>query len=139
MLMATFALCLPLLASDNFDSIKAKAEQGDTPAQCILGFCYSDGTGVEKDGVEAVKLYRKAADQGLVDAQSNLGRCYENGIGVEKDDVEAYAFYNLAGISYEKARGLRDELEKKMSPSQVAEGQCRTKELKARFVKPNAQ
>ena len=53
MLIATFALCLPLLASDNIDSIKAKADQGDAKAQDNLGCCYQNGFGVEKDEAEA--------------------------------------------------------------------------------------
>ena len=89
MLIATFALCLPLLASDNIDSIKAKADQGDAKAQDNLGDCYRKGDGVKKDLVEAVKWYRKSADQGDANAQGNLGCCYQNGFGVEKDEAEA--------------------------------------------------
>ena len=37
-----------------------------------LGGCYEDGTGVEKDVREAVRLYRLAADQGNAGAQNNL-------------------------------------------------------------------
>ena len=210
-LIAIFAVCMPLFANDDFDSLKAKAEQGDAKAQCVIGDCYAygegvakdeveavkwyrktaeqghaiaqfnlgigydngtgvekdeveavkwfrksadqgvaqaqfnlgvhyaNGTGVEKDEVEAVKWYRKSADQGFAQAQSNLGVHYANGRGVEKDEVEAYAFYNLSGINYDKARSARDELEKKMASSQVAEGQRRTKELQAEFAKFKSQ
>ena len=104
-----------------------------------LGCCYGNGEGVEKDEAESVKWYRKAAEQGNADAQYNLGCCYDNGHGVEKDQVEAYAFYNLAAISIQNAKDRREYLEKKMSPSQVAEGQRRTKELKAEVVKSKGE
>ena len=35
--------------------------KGDAGAQNDLGRCYYDGIGVEKDDLEAVKWYRKAA------------------------------------------------------------------------------
>jgi hypothetical protein len=62
-----------------------------------LGRCYLCGEGVQKDDVEAVKLFRKAVDQGYVGALEDLGGCYYSGSGVEKDLVEAYKWYLLAG------------------------------------------
>ena len=38
-----------------------------------VGLCYANGTGVEKDLVEAVRCYKLAADQGNAQAQSYLG------------------------------------------------------------------
>ena len=175
MLIATFALCLPLRASDKIDSIKAKAEQGDANAQFILGncyeygegvakdeveavkwyrksaeqgdamaqvslgFCYDSGTGVAKDEVEAVKWYRLAAEQGDVIAQLSLGICFNFGTGVAKDEVEAYAYYNLAAITNQVAREYRDAMDNVMSSTQRAEGQRRTKELKAELTKSKDQ
>ena len=107
------------------------AAQGDAAAQYNLGVCYANGTGVEKDFVEAVKWYRKAAEQGHAFAQSNLGVCYANGYGVEKDYAEAYAWWNLASKTNKDAAKYRDNLEKMMSPQQVADAQKRTKELRA--------
>ena len=83
MLIAIFALCLPLFATDNINLIMAKAEQGDAIAQNILGNRYANGKGVEKDEVEAVKWYLKAAEQGDDFAQFNLSLCYAKGKGVE--------------------------------------------------------
>jgi len=37
-----------------------------------LGLCYDYGIGVDKDEIEAVKWYRKAAEQGYSNAQYNL-------------------------------------------------------------------
>jgi hypothetical protein len=57
------------------------------------GLSYAFGRGVQKDEVEAVKWYRKAADQGHAEAQYNLGVCYKNGTGVTKDENEAVKWY----------------------------------------------
>lgn len=70
-------------------SIREKAEQGDSNAQCLLGKCYywSEGistntleyfkpTGLPTDHVEATEWFRKAAEQGHAEAQ----RCLNAGI-----------------------------------------------------------
>ena len=107
------------------------AEQGRARAQSTLGVRYANGEGVEKDYVEAVKWYRKAAEQEEAFAQFMLGFCYYNGNGVAKDFVDAYAWWNLASATDKAPGKSRDDLEKKMSPQQVAAAQARTKELRA--------
>ena len=107
------------------------AEQGYALAQYFLGRRYYEGEGVEKDYVEAVKWYRKAAEQGYAGGQFNLGVCYNNGKGVAKDYVEAYAWLNLASKADKGAAESRDDVEKTMTPQQVADAQKRTKELRA--------
>jgi hypothetical protein len=57
---------------------------------------YANGRGVEKDYVEAVKWYRKAAEQGDAKAQLNLGASYAKGDGVNKDTVQATKWYRKA-------------------------------------------
>ena len=52
------------------------AEQGHWAAQFQLAECYSQGYGVAKDAVEAVRWYRKAAEHGSVVAQSRLAWLY---------------------------------------------------------------
>ena len=54
---------------------------------------------MEKDAVEAVKCFRKAADLGNTDAMYNLGWCYLEGEGVEKDAVEAVKCFRKAADS----------------------------------------
>ncbi len=68
-----------------FLETKVKAEKGDAKAQTLLGdIMYGNGEGVDKDYVEAVKWYRKAADQGHAGAQVNLGlRSDERRVGKE--------------------------------------------------------
>jgi tetratricopeptide (TPR) repeat protein len=50
----------------------------------------------QKDYVEAVKWFRKAAEQGHALAQYNLGCCYDNGYGVSKDYLVAAKWYRKA-------------------------------------------
>jgi TPR repeat protein len=57
---------------------------------------YAVGQGVEKDAVEAVKWYRKAAERNIAQAQFNLAVCYEEGKGVKEDAVEAVKWYRKA-------------------------------------------
>jgi TPR repeat protein len=100
------------------------AEQGYARAQCNLGSCYYNGTGINKDPIKAVEWYIKAAKQGYASAQYNLGICDEHGKGVGKDltkAVEWYAkaaeqdnamaLYNL-GVCYENGYGVEKNLRK---------------------------
>ncbi len=84
-------------SAESFETIKAKAEQGDAEAQLNLGFMYADGEGVPQNAIEAVKCFRKAAEQGDAEAQLNLGFMYANGTeGVPKDAIEAAKWYRKA-------------------------------------------
>ena len=107
--------------NNEFLTVKAEAERGDATEQNNLGFMYANGDNVEKDQVEALKWYRKAADQGLAAAQNILGNMYRNGEGVEKDYAEAVKWYrksadqgdavaqNILGIMYEKGNGVEKD------------------------------
>ena len=86
-----------------------------------------------KDQVEAVKWFRKAAEQNDAAAQYNLGICYYNGDGVAKDPVEAYQWLLLAARQGdEDAKKNITELDSKLTPEQIAEGQRRAREFKPR-------
>jgi TPR repeat protein len=65
-------------------------------AQNNLGHMYEKGKGVEKDAVQAVHWFRKAAEQGGAQAQYNLGVMYLNGEGVKKDAVQAVRWFRKA-------------------------------------------
>lgn len=73
--------------------LQKSANQGYAPAQCNLGYHYSNGIGIQVDEVQAVYWYRKAADQGDATAQYNLGVCYSKGEGVNKSETSAFAWY----------------------------------------------
>ncbi len=107
------------------------AEQGDAPAQTILGVMYATGRGVPQDDAEAVRWYRRAAAQGDADAQFNLGVMYVDGQGVPQDYVQAHMWVNLAAAQgMEDARKARDILAKQMTPAQIAEAQRLAREWK---------
>ena len=107
------------------------AVQGYAPAQYSLGVRTFAGLGVARDQVQAVAWYRKAAQQGHTEAQAMLGYLYAiGGNGVAKDEVEAYAYWNLGGITEQTdIRNKLTILVEKMSPSKIAAGQKRSKEL----------
>jgi TPR repeat protein len=68
------------------------------PAQSNLGCMYNRGEGVEKDAVQAVHWYLKAAVQGYAVVQYNLGCMYDRGEGVEKDAVQAVSWWHKAAV-----------------------------------------
>jgi TPR repeat protein len=118
------------------------ADQGDIPAQDILGLMYSNGQGVPQDHAEAARWYRKAADQGDADAQFNLGLKYYKGQGVPQDYVEAYMWMDLAaspranGVEQKKYAEARDQIAKKMNSQQITEAQRRARERKLKSGAP---
>ncbi|MCQ2380638.1 MAG: hypothetical protein MJ025_06945 [Victivallaceae bacterium] len=68
--------------------------EDDPEAMCRLGKLYVvGGSGVEKNVIEAVRLFRLAARGNHREAQYNLGYCYENGLGVRPDDKMALFWY----------------------------------------------
>ena len=93
---------------------------------------YAGGDGVPKDTAQAVDWFRKAAESGDKDGQFNLGRVYARGEGVTRDYVAAYMWASLAAAqeSGKVAKTVRDDLEKRMSPTQIAEAQKLSREWK---------
>ena len=103
---------------------RLSAEQGLAKAQLFLGWMYQNGQGVGQDYKEAVKWYRLSAKQGLAKAQNNLGWMYQNGTGVLQDYALAYMWFYLSGSNgIESAVTNRNEIEKRMSPSQIEKAQ----------------
>ena len=74
------------------------AEQGGAMSQFILGMCYAEGKGVERNLKKAFELYSQAAEQGNAEAQYNLGVCYKNRDGVEQNLKEAIKWYKQAAL-----------------------------------------
>jgi TPR repeat protein/mono/diheme cytochrome c family protein len=86
------------------------ANKGNVPAMLRLADMYGrdltrmhphikSGTsflGVQKDQIQAVAWYKRAADAGSAFGMLQLGVCYENGEGVEKDADQAAALYAKA-------------------------------------------
>jgi uncharacterized protein len=100
--------------------LEKSAAQGERVGERGLADRYRTGTGVAKDPVRALELYRSAANKGDADAESWVGDAYENGWGgVRKDWSEALKWYVKAadqgdawaqmnvGEAYLKGDGLR--------------------------------
>ena len=85
--------------------LERAAEQGDSDAQCKIGFCYNEGKGVEQSYSKAAYCYKKAAEQGNNDAQYNIGVCYSEGKGVEQSySKAAYWWKKAAEEGHSKAQ-----------------------------------
>jgi TPR repeat protein len=107
------------------------AHQGDPDAQYRLGLMYEHGLSVPQDSAEAAAWYRRAADQGLKTAQWTLGSMYQIGSGVQQDYVKAYMWYDIsAAQGWRAPEFLKAQLEKAMSPDQIAEAQKLAREWK---------
>jgi len=119
----------------------AAALHGHVRAQITLGdFLTKGGRGVERDLVQAAKVYRMAARQGDLIGLQRMAECYLSGQGVVKDEVEAYAYYALISMrnGREDTNLLKrivgqgtplETLEGKLSQDQIAAGSRRANEL----------
>ena len=117
-----------LMKNEEFaDAVRAfriAAERGMPEAQLLLGACYYNGKGVERDVDEAVRWTRKAAEQGYAEAQCSLGCAYADGNGVDKDMAEAVRWFRKAakegcagaqlnlGRCYATGKGVKKDKEK---------------------------
>lgn len=124
-------------ARANAEKTRSAAERGDAKAQYELGELYAYGRGVPTDAAEAAHWYRKSAEQGFREAQLRMGWLFELGRGVNQDFIQAHAWYSIAALAEGNtpettAAALtgRDELEKRMSPEQIAEARKRAQEWK---------
>lgn len=74
-----------------------RVNQGDAAAQHDLAWALYEGNhGLDKDNVEAFKLFKLAAEQGHANAQGKLGWFYEEGIGIEPDSTKSVYWNSLA-------------------------------------------
>jgi TPR repeat protein len=108
---------------------KKAAEKGNMDSQYSLGLRYVRGDHVERDFTEAAKWFKMAANQGQPDSQVSLARRYAAGEGVEKDVVEAYKWALIAD-DYWSAVSYRQELEKNLTPEEIAQAKERAKNFK---------
>ncbi len=102
-----------------------------------LGMCYQLGRGIERDSIDAIRLYKKSIKEGnktLLHQRSEkadsspfdamlVGDCYQEGIGIRKDYAKAADFYakaadagskegaQKAGLSYLNAKNNKKALE----------------------------
>eukprot|EP00300_Choanocystis_sp_HF-7_P005165 c13919_g1_i3.p1 GENE.c13919_g1_i3~~c13919_g1_i3.p1 ORF type:complete len:298 (+),score=33.56 c13919_g1_i3:57-896(+) len=71
--------------------------RGNALGQCMLGMLLFLGhSGVPRDRLRALSLYRASAAQGHAGAQNNIGCMYRDGEGVPRSDPEALMWFTLA-------------------------------------------
>ncbi|MDZ4733241.1 MAG: tetratricopeptide repeat protein [Nitrospirota bacterium] len=120
--------------------LQTQATQGVAEAQTNLGMLYANGHGVPQDYSQARQWYEKAAAQGHALAQNNLAELYYAGLGVPQDAVRAYMWVNLAAVhmkgdEQKQAAENRDDVARRMTPEQIAEGKRLTQQCLARKFK----
>lgn len=77
-------------------SFRKASEMNHAGAIANLGTMHLNGTGVVRDGNQAVALFERAAELGNVTAAENLGRTYQYGIGVRQNRNRAIRWYRTA-------------------------------------------
>lgn len=108
---------------------RAAANGGDAVAQYWLGKMYDERKVKEQNEnrcrQKARNWYRQSAEQNFADAQLELGKIYYEGRGVNEDAMDAYKWFALAAANGSEDAGEKiDELEKRMSPEDVAKAQA---------------
>ena len=112
-----------------FKWYRKAADQDHYRAQYELALVHHHGKGRPQDYAEALRWYRKAGDLGHPLAVYNLGLMYLNGKGVQQDDGQAYLWLTIAASILPGKEsdirpyiiGSRDDLAKRMTPSQAEE------------------
>lgn len=113
------------------------ADQNHPEATNNLGYMYDEGKGIAEDNRRAIELYTKAAELGFVSSMVNLSIMYRNGEGVPADVREAYKWIDLARFYTQRSkdrqlkwrvRGMYDSLKATMTPSELADGEERSRQ-----------
>ena len=114
-----------------YEILRPLAEHhGYSQAMNTLGIMFESGLGVEKQGVEADKWYRKAALEGYPEAMYNLGILHAEGELVPKNLVTAMAWIGAAYDHRQKRAALVARvLSAKMSEEQLAEASEMRKQI----------
>jgi TPR repeat protein len=124
------------VAQDTTEAMKwfrMAAENGDAHAAYTLGRVYYKGEGTVVDYNEAFKWFLMAARKSDANSQFRLSEMYLNGDGVDKDVIAAYAWLSLSIGNGANKRGVRDNLERNMTKTQVEEAKGMADSLGASF------
>ena len=121
------------------------AKAGDARSMMDLGTIHEHGLGVPPDLIEGARWYEWSANYGHSPAQYNIATMLESGEAGRQDAIDAYKCFLLAaaqgmsGLPYDTQSRRFDAdgptplqaLERRLSPSQKAEGKARAKAFKA--------
>lgn len=108
---------------ESFQWYSKAADLNDALAIFRLGIMHKQGWHVAKNQEKAVELIEKAAKMGHPAAMHFLAILLSKGEGLPKNELHAYMWAILASAKDAQYAKLRDLLEKRLEPSQVAEGQ----------------
>lgn len=79
-----------------FKAFEQAAMKGHVASCQTMGFCYENGTGVQKDDGKALEWFLQAANAGDVFSNLYVGTKYLDGVGVEKDSETAFKYLLIA-------------------------------------------
>lgn len=82
--------------ADLSNRLRSMAKAGDASAWTWLGLCHELGIGVDADGKEAFKCYRRAAKSGDGKGAVLLGWAYWEGVGTRTNAVRAKRWWRTA-------------------------------------------
>lgn len=99
------------------------ANQGHPYAQFLLGKMLEAGEGGPVDAASAKKYYELAANYGLVDAQYRLGLLLASDRSNGASLISAYKWLVLAQDKVEESAKTAQELQKLLTPSQLAQAE----------------
>ncbi len=72
----------------------------------VIGICYENGNGIEKDPQKAFESYKQSAEKGDIDGRLRFADCYYNGTGTKQDYSKAFDLYSNAAPEDESGRAF---------------------------------
>jgi Sel1 repeat len=118
----------------SFDCAVRSADLGDRRGMAVLGWCYSHGSGIEKNDEQSFKYSKMAADRDERCALFNLALDYQCGKGVGKDDDKAHYYFIAAA-----RRGDTDALQRLKAIESFARGDVTARYLAGLFKRDDTR
>lgn len=84
------------ISDETFSLFQSAAKRNIPGALLEVARCYQNGTGVQQNVQEAVKIYRQLAEQNDSEGILELAKCMKNGICMEKDVNGSISLLNRA-------------------------------------------
>ena len=94
------------------EDLRAGVMRGDEYSTLMLGWCYANGEGVDKNMTTAIGFWQQLAEKEtkseyIATACYMLGNCYSEGSGVAVDiNAAVYWWRKAAGLGNEKAKDM---------------------------------
>lgn len=120
--------------------LRRAMDNGSTTAGRHLAERHLAGSeGLARNDAEALRILLRFAETGSMDTQIRLATLYEQGRGTPRSFIDAYQWLLIASASSntsygELAKFRADQLELKMTPAQIAEGQQLASEFKPKPI-----